>query len=101
MLLQDETQTLKLKVLELLEENRLLHEEVKRSAIGDILECGIEVPGVSHCRNMPVPGVSHYRSVPGLSHCRNKSAILLSNGIMHDLCSNNALVLGGEKRNDY
>ena len=81
MLLQDETQTLKLKVLELLEENRLLHEEVKRSAIGDILECGIEVPGVSHCRN--------------------KSAILLSNGIMHDLCSNNALVLGGEKRNDY
>ena len=46
-LCQDETQTLKLKVLELVEENRLLHEEIKRNAVGDILHHGIEVPGVT------------------------------------------------------
>ena len=46
-LCQDETQTLKLKVLELVEENRLLHEEIKRNAVSDILHHGIEVPGVT------------------------------------------------------
>ena len=45
--MQDETQTLKLKVLELVEENRLLHEEIKRNAVSDILHHGIEVPGVT------------------------------------------------------
>ena len=46
--LQDETQTLKLKLMELVEENRLLHEEIKRSAVSDILSHGIEVPGVRY-----------------------------------------------------
>ena len=38
---------LKLKVSELAEENRLLHEELKHSVIQEILNEGMDVPGVS------------------------------------------------------
>ena len=37
-----------MKVKEVIEENRLLHEELKRSAIQEILNQGLEVEGVSH-----------------------------------------------------
>lgn len=45
-LLQDELHALKLKVIELVEENRLLHEEIKRSTVQEIIAEGIEVSGV-------------------------------------------------------
>ena len=43
---QDEMQKLRLNFLEVAEENRLLHEELKRGAISEILGEGLEVPGV-------------------------------------------------------
>ena len=45
-LFQDELRILKLKVVELTEENRLLHEEIKRSTVQEIINEGIEVSGV-------------------------------------------------------
>ncbi len=45
-LFQDELHALKMKVIELVEENRLLHEEVKRSTVQDIINEGIEVSRV-------------------------------------------------------
>ena len=45
-LLQDELRVLKLKVVEVTEENRLLHEEIKRSTVQEIINEGIEVSGV-------------------------------------------------------
>ena len=43
MCLQDELQVLKGKVKEIIEENKLLHEEIKRSAVHEILKEGLEV----------------------------------------------------------
>lgn len=39
-------QLLKIKVQEVIEENRLLHEELKRTAISEIVGGGLEIPGV-------------------------------------------------------
>ena len=41
--LQDELQVLKGKVKEIIEENKLLHEEIKRSAVHEILKEGLDV----------------------------------------------------------
>lgn len=44
---QDELQALKTRVKEVVEENKLLHDEIKRSTVHEILEQGLEVEGVS------------------------------------------------------
>ena len=44
---QDEVTALMMKVQEVVEENRLLHEEIKRGAVQEILAQGIDLPGVS------------------------------------------------------
>ncbi|KAI0237435.1 hypothetical protein LSAT2_012032 [Lamellibrachia satsuma] len=44
---KDELHALKLKVIELVEENRLLHEEIKRSTVQEIIAEGIEVSGIT------------------------------------------------------
>ena len=53
-LLKEELQVLRLKVKEVVEENRLLHEELKHSVVQEILSQGIDVPGVSSAVNFVV-----------------------------------------------
>ena len=44
---QDELQALKTKVKEVVEENYMLHEQLKRNMVQEILDEGVDIPGVS------------------------------------------------------
>ena len=66
-LLQEELHSLKLKVHEIVEENRILHEELKTSVIQEILQEGIDVPGVCIWIYVDVIifGCTYYVNKPG------------------------------------